>query len=159
VYVSVSVLTIPGAGGVVTLTALNDTGAVIMTVSVNGGGTLIVSGVSPDSGPPGSNGAGCAALGLPTRSIASVLMHYGMHTLNAYLVGANGALTFTLPVTTSGWAHAWFDASAWTEPTATLKIDFAVGGVGREARVILDEITWGSAITGPHPVFLPLVSR
>jgi hypothetical protein len=80
-------------------------------------------------------------------------------TLNAYLVGANSVLTFTLPVTTNGWTHAWFDVSAWTEPTATVKIDFAIGDVGRDALIILDEVTWGSAITGSYAAFLPLVRR
>lgn len=80
-------------------------------------------------------------------------------TLNAYLVGASNALTFTLPVTTSGWTHAWFDLSAWTEPTATVKFDFSVADSGREAILILDEITWGSAIEGSHSIFLPITRR
>ena len=80
-------------------------------------------------------------------------------TLNAYLVGANDVLTFTLPVTTSGWTHAWFDVSAWNEPTTTLKIDFVIAETGREARIILDEITWGSAIEGSRAVFLPIARR
>ncbi len=80
-------------------------------------------------------------------------------TLNAYLIGANNVLTFTLPVTTSGWAHAWLDASAWNDPTATLEIDFVTGSAGRTTAAILDEITWGSAIGGSRAVFLPMVNR
>ncbi len=80
-------------------------------------------------------------------------------TLNAYLIGANNTIAFTLPVTTSGWAHAWFDASAWNDPTATLKIDFVTGSAGRTTAAILDEITWGSAIGGSRAVFLPMVNR
>ncbi len=80
-------------------------------------------------------------------------------TLKAYVVGANNTLTFTLPVTTSEWTHAWFDVSAWNEPTATVKVDFAIADVGREATIILDEIAWGSAIEGSHTVFLPIARR
>jgi Tol biopolymer transport system component len=80
-------------------------------------------------------------------------------TLTAYVFGANNILTFTLPLTSTDWTHAWFDVSAWNEPTATVKIDFALADTGREARIILDEITWGSAIKGAHDVFLPIIKR
>jgi hypothetical protein len=80
-------------------------------------------------------------------------------TLDAYLIGTNNVLTFTLPLTTSGWTHIWFDVSTWTDPTATVKIDFAVSDVDREARIVFDEITWGSAITGSYAVFLPIARR
>jgi Tol biopolymer transport system component len=80
-------------------------------------------------------------------------------TLTAYVVGASNALTFTLPVTASEWTHAWFDVSTWIEPTATIKLDFAVGDVGRETKIILDEVTWGSTIKGSYSTFLPLIRR
>jgi Tol biopolymer transport system component len=80
-------------------------------------------------------------------------------TLTVYVVGANNTLTFTLPVTATEWTHAWFDLSTWIEPTATLKLDFAVTDVGRTAEVVVDEVTWGSVIEGSHAVFLPLVRR
>jgi hypothetical protein len=80
-------------------------------------------------------------------------------TLTAYVFGANNILTFTLPLTSTDWTHAWFDISAWNEPTATVKIDFTIGGVSREAKIILDEITWGSSIRGSHEVFLPIARR
>jgi hypothetical protein len=80
-------------------------------------------------------------------------------TLNAYLVGVNNILTFTLPVTTSDWAHTWFDVSTWNEPTATVKIDFVTGSAGRTTMALVDEITWGSAVEGSHAVFLPIARR
>jgi hypothetical protein len=80
-------------------------------------------------------------------------------TLTAYVVGANDMLAFTLPVTATAWTHAWFDVSAWHEPTATVKLDLSVGAAGRIAGAVFDEITWGSAITGSHAVFLPLLRR
>jgi hypothetical protein len=80
-------------------------------------------------------------------------------TLTATVSGASNVLTFTLPLTSTAWTHAWFDVSTWTEPTATVKLDFAVANGGHEARVILDEITWGAAIKGSYDIFLPLVRR
>lgn len=80
-------------------------------------------------------------------------------TLTAYVVGANDILTFTLPVTATDWTHAWFDLSSWTEPTATLKLDFALADTGRLAEVFIDEVTWGSAIRGSYTTLLPIMRR
>ncbi|CAG0928909.1 hypothetical protein TFLX_01146 [Thermoflexales bacterium] len=80
-------------------------------------------------------------------------------TLAIYVTGVSNTLTLSLPLTVSEWTHTWFDLSTWNEPTATVKIDFALADTGREATIIFDEITWGSALEGSHTVFLPLARR
>ncbi len=80
-------------------------------------------------------------------------------TLTAFVIGANEALTFTLPLTKTEWAHVWFDLSAWNAPTATLRLELTTPDQDRAVGVVVDEITWGSAIVGSYPVFLPVVRR
>ena len=80
-------------------------------------------------------------------------------TLTAYVMGVTDTLTFTLPMTATAWTHAWFDVSAWSEPTATVQIDLAAADVAPPTIIILDEITWGSVIDQSHLVFLPLIRR
>lgn len=80
-------------------------------------------------------------------------------TLTAYLVGPADTLTFTLPITATAWTHHWFDVSAWTAPTATLRIELSTPDKEREVGVLVDEITWGSFVIGSHPVYLPVMRR
>ncbi|CAG0947439.1 partial Tol-Pal system protein TolB, partial [Anaerolineae bacterium] len=80
-------------------------------------------------------------------------------TLTAYLVGPTDTLTFTLPVTATAWTHHWFDVSAWTSPTATLRIELSTPDKEREVGVLVDEVTWGSSVIGSRPIYLPVMRR
>lgn len=80
-------------------------------------------------------------------------------SLNVYLTGATGSLTFTLPITATDWTHQWFDVSTWAEPTATLHIELATPDKDRAIGVLIDEVTWGSSIIGSRPIYLPVIRR
>ena len=80
-------------------------------------------------------------------------------TLYAYLIGPGETVTYTLPLTSSGWTHAWWDLPAWDVPIATLRIELALGNQARLVNVAVDEVSLGSAAIGAYPVYLPVVQR
>ncbi|MBI5563926.1 MAG: PD40 domain-containing protein [Chloroflexi bacterium] len=80
-------------------------------------------------------------------------------TLIAYLVGPADTLTLTLPITVADWTHQWFDVSAWTAPTATLRLELSTPDKERAVGVLIDEVTWGSFVGGSHPIYLPIIAR
>jgi hypothetical protein len=66
-------------------------------------------------------------------------------------------VTFTLPLTPSGWTHAWWDVSSWSSPTATLKVAWSQANRDHPIGVIVDEVSLGSAIRGTYSAYLPVV--
>jgi hypothetical protein len=56
-------------------------------------------------------------------------------------------------VTSGDWRHIWFDASALVGQTIGLAL-----AVSDSPAVIVDEISFGSAGTGTHVVYLPLIA-
>jgi hypothetical protein len=80
-------------------------------------------------------------------------------TLTAYLIGPTDTLTLTLPLTTSGWTHQWFDVAAWTAPTATLRLELSTPDKERPVGVLVDEVTLGASPIGSYPAYLPIMPR
>ncbi len=80
-------------------------------------------------------------------------------TLQVRLIGAAGSVTHTLPLTTTGWVHRWWDLTAWDGPTATLRLEWVQMERSRSGGVILDEISLGTGVVGAYPVYVPLVWR
>jgi hypothetical protein len=81
-------------------------------------------------------------------------------TLQAVLMEPAQSVTYTLPLTTSGWTHKWWDLSAWDNPTMTLRLELIQeGSRDRTVNILVDEISLGSAIKGAYPVCLPLALR
>ena len=80
-------------------------------------------------------------------------------TLNAYLIGPTDTLTFTLPLTASGWSHAWWDVSSWSAPTATVRIELTHGSNLGSTNAVFDDISWGSSNKGGEIVYLPVMYR
>ena len=68
-------------------------------------------------------------------------------------------VTYTLPLTNSGWTHLWWELPAWDVPTGTLQIELISGEAAQPASVIFDEISLGSAAIGVYPFYLPVVAR
>jgi dipeptidyl aminopeptidase/acylaminoacyl peptidase len=80
-------------------------------------------------------------------------------SLRIVLNDAVQAVTFTLPLTMSGWAHAWWDLSSWSGPTATLQVEWSQGGRDHLDGVVVDEISLGTVTQGAYPIYLPVVHR
>ena len=68
-------------------------------------------------------------------------------------------ITFTLPLTETGWKHLWWELPAWEVPTGTLRIDLTSGDGSHPATVIVDEISLGNAVIGSYPAYLPVIAR
>ncbi len=79
-------------------------------------------------------------------------------TLQAYLIGSTETMSYALPLTSSGWIHQWWDISAWSAPTATLRIELAQGDKDRLVNVIVDEVSLGSVAAKSHDAYLPLMA-
>lgn len=80
-------------------------------------------------------------------------------TLSVSLIGPTETLAYSLPLTSSGWIHQWWDASTWTAPTATVRIEFAHGDYPGSSSVVFDDISWGSSDRGGYLVYLPTMCR
>jgi hypothetical protein len=81
------------------------------------------------------------------------------HNLQRSLKGATAAITYTVPLTATGWQHQWWDLSVWKEPTATLQITFERAPAADDPGVIVDEICFGTALQGVFSTYLPQIVR
>jgi YVTN family beta-propeller protein len=80
-------------------------------------------------------------------------------TLSVSLVGPTETLAYSLPLTSSGWTHQWWDVSTWTAPTATVRIEFTHGDYPGSSSAVFDDISWGSSNKGGEIVYLPVIYR
>ena len=82
----------------------------------------------------------------------------GVPTDSLLIQVTNGTADITrqIPLTPSGWTHAWVDLSAFSGQTVTLRIGFLEASA-RE--VYLDEVSIGATRVGVYPVRLPLIAR
>jgi Tol biopolymer transport system component len=80
-------------------------------------------------------------------------------TLAVYVAGPSTTVTYTLPLTASGWVHRWWEVPTDLGPTVTVRLAWTQGG--REAAVlaVVDEISLGTAAVGGYAVYLPLLRR
>jgi hypothetical protein len=67
--------------------------------------------------------------------------------------------THTLPLTESGWVHAWWDVPQGMGPALTLRVEWRLGPGAGPGGVVLDELSLGTAIRGAVPAYLPLATR
>ena len=63
-------------------------------------------------------------------------------------------VTYTLPVASAAWTHAWYDVSGLVSEPLTLTLR----AVGSPA-ILVDEVSLGSALPGGYLLYLPLVAR
>ena len=82
----------------------------------------------------------------------------GVPTDSLLIQVTNGTADITrqIPLTASGWTHAWVDLSEFSGQTVTLRIGFLEASA-RE--VYLDEVSIGATRVGVYPVRLPLIAR
>lgn len=80
-------------------------------------------------------------------------------TLWLYLTSPMATVTYTLPLTVSGWVHRWWDLSAWAGPTLTLRLEWLQRERDHLPAVVVDEISLGPAVVGAYPIYLPLVLK
>ncbi len=80
-------------------------------------------------------------------------------TLRVVLAGVTETVSYTLPLTVTGWRHVWWEVPGWAGPTLTLRLEWEQAVRERPTVVILDEISLGSAVVGSYPIYLPLVVR
>lgn len=80
-------------------------------------------------------------------------------TFQVSLIGTTQIVTYTLPLTSDGWTHHWWDLSAWESPTLTLRIEWHQTERTRTAGVIIDEVSIGSTVRGAYSIYLPLTLR
>jgi hypothetical protein len=63
-------------------------------------------------------------------------------------------VTYTLPVASEAWTHAWYDLTGLISEPFTLTFS-----VSDTAAILLDEISLGSAVPGGHQTYLPIVDK
>jgi hypothetical protein len=80
-------------------------------------------------------------------------------TLSVSIIGPTETLAYSLPLTSSGWTHQWWDVSTWTAPTATVRIELTHGSNLGSTSAVLDDISWGSSNKGGKIVYLPVIYR
>jgi hypothetical protein len=80
-------------------------------------------------------------------------------TLSVVLTDGATAITYTLPVTASGWQHTWEPLPDWITQTAILRLQWAQDAPDHVADVVVDEVSLGSSVAGLGPLYLPVVSR
>jgi Tol biopolymer transport system component len=83
-------------------------------------------------------------------------------TLRVVLMGPvqpTHTVSWTLPLTVSGWVHRWWALPGWASPTLTLQLEWSQ--IGREGvlEAIVDEVSVGAYTVGSYPVYLPLILR
>ncbi len=80
-------------------------------------------------------------------------------TLHLIADGSTAVLSTSVPLTGTGWQHAWLDVPPAFSPVFTLSIDRQTTDGGWLAPVTVDEISFGAAAIGSYPVFLPVMER
>ncbi len=104
------------------------------------------------------------SLFLPTSDEATLSFLYRpgavapSDTLQVRLVGPTGTLTWTPPLTPTGWAHRWWALPDWGGATLTLEVRWEQAGEAA-AGVLVDEVSLGTAATGSFGIYLPLVRK
>jgi hypothetical protein len=63
-------------------------------------------------------------------------------------------VTYTLPVASKEWTHAWYDLTGLIDEPFTLTLS-----VSDTAAILLDEISLGSAVQGGHRTYLPIIDK
>lgn len=82
-------------------------------------------------------------------------------TLQLSLIGPTSTITYLLPIDSANlyWTHHWWDVSAWDAPTATVRIELMHNSLLGQPRVLLDDLSWGSAAPGGVSIYLPILRR
>lgn len=80
-------------------------------------------------------------------------------TLEVAFETSADTVTYTLPLTETGWKHRWWELPAWEVPTGTFRIELTAGEMAQPPNVVFDEISLGSAASGVYPVYLPVITR
>lgn len=76
--------------------------------------------------------------------------------LSLAIWGKTRAVTYTVTLRESEWAHAWYDVGAFAGQTIEVRFLFTSGGSGQ---VWIDEISLGAAAREPSRAYLPVAAR
>lgn len=80
-------------------------------------------------------------------------------TLQLFLAGPTQTLTYTLPLTASGWEHRWWSVPQWAGPTLTVQLEWLQLSRAPSVVVVLDEISLGPTAVGGYTIYLPILAR
>ena len=136
-------------GGAVTptLAAAGHTGVHSVQMGDITGRATLSQAVSP---PPGLN---LVTNGLTLSFLTRLEQPGSPGSLQVVLSGAS-PVTYSLPVQSDAWSHAWYDLDGLV--TSPLTITFIVSG---SPSILIDEISLGTAVRGAYRAYLPLTTR
>lgn len=80
-------------------------------------------------------------------------------TFMVYVAGQSATVTYTLPLTASGWVHRWWEVPPSLGPTLTVRLAWAQGSRETTVRAVLDEVSLGTAAAGSFTIYLPILYR
>ncbi len=126
-------------------------------------GTFVLAG-EPTTGPWASALAQTISPTLTTTATLSLLYQVVAadavsDTLEVVIEGSNQTLTYTLPLTTTGWSHVWWEVPADMGTSLTVRMTLWQADPATPAIVVVDEVTLGTEQIGSYPIFLPIIRR
>ena len=146
------------------LTTTLDTTNNLVTVTTTNLGLFALLG-TPDLGPWRSAIEQTLTLNAPLTSSTLSLLYQvesatpGDDALRLTLTDPTQTLTYTLPLTVTGWAHGWWQLPDGISPTLTVRAELIQSQRTSTTSVVLDEFSLGTAKTNAHRVYLPFLAN